>query len=174
MQRRVRESGFFRDYEGALNDFFEVARFINIRDVAAVAPPEFLPDDIAAAFREGATCRSVGCYNAAGAMFRMCVDLATRSLLPDGEAEGLSSKVRRDLGLRLPWLFQHGQLSKDLQGLSSCIREDGNDGVHAGTLGKDDADDLIDFAEALLERMYTEPARLKQAESRRNERRNKK
>lgn len=37
------------------------------------------------------------------------------------------------------------------------ITVDGNGGAHEGTLSKHDADDLLDFTIALLERMYTEP-----------------
>jgi hypothetical protein len=50
-------------------------------------------------------------------------------------------------------------------------KEDGNDGAHAGTLTKEDAEDLLDFATALFERMYTEPERLRLARERREKRR---
>jgi hypothetical protein len=51
------------------------------------------------------------------------------------------------------------------------VREDGNDGAHDGTLGKEDAEDLLDFTTALLERIYTEPERLRLAQERREKRR---
>ena len=120
---------------------------------------------------EGATCLAVGCYNAAGTMFRLCVDLATKSMLPTEEAPGLNTKTRRDLGLRLPWLFANGLLPEALKDLSSCIKEDGNDGAHAGNLTEDDASDLLDFSVSLLERIYTEPERLRLAKERRDARR---
>lgn len=60
-----------------------------------------------------------------------------------------------------------------LRELSLCIKEDGNDGAHAGSLTKDDAEDLLDFTFALLERIYTEPERLRLAQERRNARRSK-
>src|SRR5205807_66538 len=119
-----------------------------------VAPPEHVPDPIAKVFREGATCLNVECWNAAGTMFRVCVDLATRPMLPRQEVPGLNNKTRRDLGLRLPWLFDNGKLPTDLRGLSTAIREDGNDGAHQGTLTKEDAEDLLDFTTALLERIF--------------------
>ena len=118
---------------------------ISKKDEATVRPPEHLPVQIEEAFREGATCLAVGCYNAAGTMFRLCVDLATRTLLPEHEIAGLNPKVRRDLGLRLPWLFTNDLLPAVLHDLSSCIKDDGNDGAHAGTLGKEDAEDMLDF-----------------------------
>lgn len=158
-------------WKGAVNDVLDVEGYISLKDESATQPPEHLPPDIKAAFLEGATSLAVNCPNAAAAMFRMCIDLSTKKLLPDGEVEGLNRKTRRDLAPRLAWLFSHGLLSSDLQPLSACIREDGNDGAHDGTLQQPDAEDLLDFTGALLERLYTEPARLKIAEARRDARR---
>ena len=104
-------------------------------------------------------------------MSRMCIDLVTRPMLPEEEVEGLNARIRRDLGLRLPWLFDNGNLPEGLRELSRCIREDGNDGAHAGNLEKEDAEDVLGFTVAMLERIYTEPERLKLAEERRNIRR---
>lgn len=117
----------------------DIEGIVSQKDNVTVPPPEFLPTEIEAVFREGATCLSVGCYNAAATMFRLCVDIATRSILPEGDAEGLNSKVRRNLGFRLPWLFQHSHLPSALQELSTCVKEDVNDGAHEGTLKKADA-----------------------------------
>ena len=157
--------------QGALNKYFQAKRYISLKDQGAAAPPEHVPEDIAKVFREGATSLVVECWNAAGTMFRVCVDLATRPTLPDGEVPGLTKKVRRDLGLRLPWLFDNGKLPADLRELSSAVREDGNDGAHQGTLKKEDAEDLLDFTTALLERIFTEPTRLRLAKERRLKRR---
>ena len=159
--------------QGALNNYLDVEWYVSIKDQATVNPPEYIPRNIEAVFKEGATCLAVGCYNAAGTMFRLSVDLATRSLLPKEDAEGLNPKVRRDLGLRLPWLFANKFLPESLKELSSCIKEDGNDAAHAGTLTKPDAEDLLDFTTALLERIYTEPERLRLAQERRDSRRGK-
>jgi hypothetical protein len=158
--------------QGALNKYFEVDGYISLKDQGIIAPPEHIPEPIANVFREGATSIAVECWNAAGTMFRVCVDLATRPLMPEGEVPGLTQKVRRDLGLRLPWLFDNGKLPGDLRELSSAIREDGNDGAHQGTLTKVEAEDLLDFTTALLERIFTEPMRLQIAKERREKRRN--
>jgi Domain of unknown function (DUF4145) len=104
-------------------------------------------------------------------MFRTCVDLATRPMLPEEDVSGLNKKTRRDLGLRLPWLFDNGKLATDLRDLSTAIREDANDGAHQGILTKEDAEDLMDFTTALLERIFTEPERLRIAKERRQKRR---
>jgi hypothetical protein len=99
-------------------------------------------------------------------MFRLCVDLATRTMLPEGEGQGLNRTVRRNLGLRLPWL--------SLRDLSTCIKDDGNDGAHEGTLSAQDAADILDFTYVLLERIYTEPKRIELAKERRAARRSEK
>jgi hypothetical protein len=162
------------DYKGALNDLFSVEGYVSLRDEAHHPPPDFLDDDIADAFKEGATCLAVQCYNAAATMFRLCVDLVTRPLLPDpsdAAAVQPNTKTRRDLGLRLQWMFDNGLLNSSLRELAKCIREDANDGAHVGNLSKEDAEDILDFTYALLERLVTEPRRLEQAEERRNKRR---
>lgn len=158
----------------AVNRVMSVEGHITLKDSASQQPPDHLPKEIEAAFREGAACMSIGCYNAAGTMLRLCIDLATRTLLPDGEVEGLNAKTRRDLGLRLPWLIGKGLIPKDLQELSTCIKEDGNDGAHQGTLGEEDAEDILDFTYMLLERLYTETKRIEIAKERRSARREQK
>jgi hypothetical protein len=168
--KAIRQSGLNK-LPVAANKLVTVENYVSLKDAKAISPPEYLPPEILSVFAEGATCLAVGCFNAAGTMFRLSVDLATKSLLPEGDANGLNSKVRRNLGLRLPWLFQQSLLPATLQELSSCIKEDGNDGAHDGTLEKEDAEDLLDFTFALLERMYTEPERLRLAKGRRESRR---
>ncbi len=168
----LRQSGPAGVKGAALNTIMRVNGFVNIADVGSEPAPEHLPPALRAVFDEGSRCLAIGCYNAAGTMFRMCVDIATRELLPaEGEAGGPNAKQRRDLGLRLPWLFDNNVLPAGLHELASCIKEDGNDGAHAGTLGKPEAEDMLDFTRALLERMFTEPEKLKAAKARRDERR---
>jgi hypothetical protein len=161
------------EFRESLNLHFDVDRWISLRDRPTEKAPEYVPEAVKAAFEEGAACLSIKCFNAAGAMFRMCLDLATRPMLPKEEVEGLNARIRRDLGLRLPWMFDHGKLPEALRELSHCIREDGNDAAHAGNLTQHDAEDLIDFARVLLERLYTEPERLRLAQQRREKRRDK-
>jgi hypothetical protein len=159
---------------GAINEYFQVERYISIRDMAVINPPAFLPKEIHEAFKEGATCMAVKCFNAAATMFRLCIDHATRSLLPTDDVNGLNAKIRNTLYHRLVWLFANNVLSPALAELSHCIREDGNDGAHAGTLSQKDAEDICDFTFALLERLYTEPEKLQLAQERRELRRTKK
>ena len=157
---------------GAVNRYVTIEGTITRKDTAMVEPPPHVAERIDAVFREGAMCLAVGCNNAAGTMFRLCIDLVTRTLLPEEETGGLNRATRRNLGLRLPWLFDNGSLPEGLRQLSTCVKEDGNDGAHAGTLTTKDAEDLLDFTTVLLERLYTEPERLRLAEERRFQRRN--
>lgn len=159
------------DLDGSVNDYVELDGYVNTTNFISIKPPEHSPHKVAEAFIEGAKCLSINCPNAAATMFRLCLDIATRELLPEEAREGLTVKVRRDLGLRLPWLFNANLLPEGLHDLSSCVKEDGNDGAHQGTLTMSDAEDLLDFTVALLERLFTEPIRLRQAEERRMTRR---
>lgn len=154
---------------GSVSDIVNFEGFISLKDAEPISPPDDLPKDIESVFNEGTRCLAVGCFNAAGTMFRLCVDLATKSLLPDiqdGTITQPNAKQRRDLGLRLPWLFEQNLLPQVLHDLSACIKEDGNDGAHAGTLKINDAEDLLDFTTTLLDRLYSEPARIIKAKER--------
>ena len=166
----VHKSGLLKIQE-ALNRFMKIEGFISLKDAAAIDPPQHLPENIAAAFSEGAKCSAIGCHNAAATMFRLCIDMATQSLMPAADDDGLNHKIRRSLGLRLPWLFNTKRLPEALRELSTSIKEDGNDGAHEGTLTENDAHDLLDFTVAILERLYTEPERLRIAQERRQARR---
>lgn len=71
----------------------------------------------------------------------------------------------------MKWIFENEILPSDLEDLSRGIKDDGNDAAHDGSLNKDDAEDLLDFTYILLERVYTEPERVKIAAQRRVARR---
>lgn len=165
------KSNQLSNFDIAINQIMAVKGHISLKDTATENPPEYLPENIDAAFREGAACLSIGCCNAAATMFRLCLDMATSSMLPEENRDGLNSRIRRSLGLRLPWLFKEGILPESLRELSSCIKDDGNDGAHEGCLSDEDAEDIFDFAFVMLERIYTEPKRIELAQERRARRR---
>ncbi len=161
--------------KGAVNNFMDVSGYVSLKDTVSELPPEFLPKIVEAVFREAVTCKAVQCFNASATMLRLCLDLATREKLPPIIPEQDPTpnyRTRRDLGLRLPWLFDNKILPEDLRELSHAVKEDGNDGAHAGTITGIDVEDLLDFTRTLLERIYTEPARVKLARERRDARRN--
>lgn len=156
---------------GAANDHVRIDSFVNVTNIKARPLPEHLPDSIKAAFQEGAKCVAVGCFNAAAAMFRLSLDLATKDRLPSPEAEdGPNDHTRRFLARRLAWLFDNGKLPDSLRELSSVVKDEGNTGAHDGTLDEAAAEDLIDFTERLLTQLYTEPERLRLAQERRAQR----
>lgn len=175
-QKEIGDNDYLRkagipNLEGSLNNYFRVEGFVSLKDTVRHSPPEHLPATIKAAFEEGATCMAVNCYNAGATMFRLCIDHATKVLLPEQDTNGLNRQIRRSLGHRLKWLFNNDLLPVALRELSSCIKEDGNDGAHDGTLSKEDAEDLLDFTFVILDRLYTEPERLRLAQIRRDARR---
>ena len=106
------ESSYLAALSPSVNEFLEIRSHLSLKDMAAAAPPNHLPDNLESAFREAATCVAVQCPNAAATMFRLCVDLATRPLLPAEEAPEPNNRIRRSLGLRLPWLFEKKAASR--------------------------------------------------------------
>lgn len=155
-----------------LADCIEVKGFVSARDLSlGIKVPEHVPGDIAKIFDEGVVCESVNCFNAAGTMFRPCLDKATEKMLPSDGVDGLNAKIRRSLGLRLAWLINTKRIDPALDHLSHCIKEDGNDGAHQGALTKIDVEDLRDFTTVFLERVYSMPERIRLAAVRRGERR---
>lgn len=157
-------------YNGFINDVVDVDGYISIKDNSQVAPPEHLPNDILVAFKEAATCQSTQCWNASAAMYRACIDLATKSLLPT-EGEPPNAYTRGRLGKRLEWLFDNSKLPLGLKELSHCIQQDGNDGVHDVNLTKHEVEDVADFTVQILEELYTQPHKIKLAAERRAARR---
>lgn len=158
-------------YNGNLNRVCHINKFISIVDFHTIEPPKHLPPTVRKAFSEAAKAYSVKCWNASACMLRASIDIATKDLLPNDNSDGLDDNTRRSLARRLKWLFQSNRLQKDLEGLASCVKEDGNEAIHSTTLDKEDAVDLLDFTVALLERIYTEPEKIKTAEQRRRQRR---
>ncbi|MEN4525062.1 DUF4145 domain-containing protein [Pantoea agglomerans] len=138
-------------------------------DIAIGSPPEFLPPHIEAAYNEGSKCLAIGCFNASATMYRLCLDFATKDMLP-ADGEGPNSRIRRSLGLRIEWLLDNERLPEALRDLAECVKDDGNDGAHEGILDESAALDLREFSYLLLERIFTEVARIAEAKRRREER----
>jgi hypothetical protein len=133
--------------------------------------PAFTPTDLKLIFDEAAECMSINAWNAASAMFRKIVDQISKDKMAAAPTPPPDNRTRFNLKPRLEWLFANGLLPLEIQPLANAIREDGNDGVHNAPLGKDDALDVQDFTVELLERLYTMPGRLQEAEARRAARR---
>ena len=145
-----------------LNSLIRIQGHVSLKDESGVECPEHTPGHLKAVFDEGAACFAIGCYNASVAMFRLCLDLDTKAIAKELGIEGM-------LNSRLKKLFAQNALPSDLEELSHCIRENGNDGAHDGTISSVEAEDIMDFAISYLESRYTLPERIR---IRREERRN--
>jgi hypothetical protein len=143
----------------------DIESYVGVKEQDTIIPPEYIPKNIEAVFKKGITCLAGGCYIAADKMFRLCIELALCSMLPKHDSEDLDRKARREVGLRLPLIIATGLLPTALTALkklSSCIKENGNNGAHAGPpLKIIEGENLLDITIALLEHMYTEPERLR-------------
>lgn len=158
----------------SLNDGFENRGYVSPKDSFPIAPPEHIPSELEAVFREAATCKAVNCPNASVAMSRLCLDIVTKILLPseeDASCRQPNRDERKKLFDRLAYLFEVRILPDDLKELADAIREHGNDGVHDGACQMIDAEDLLDFTVNVLERVYTVPERAKAARQRVRDRR---
>ncbi|MCT7628183.1 DUF4145 domain-containing protein [Aliarcobacter butzleri] len=169
-QKNFREITSIVSKKENVNYLIDILKYINIKENSTEKPPLYLPEDINEVFQEGITCKSVECYNASSTMFRLCLDKATKILLPKEDKNGLNNKIRRSLGLRLEWLIKNDYISKSLEDLMSCIKDDGNDGAHEGIVTKEVLEDIYEFTYILLERLYTEPKKVQLAKERREER----
>lgn len=153
-----------------LLDYFEEISFQptlkNIRP-----SPEHLPSQIHELFEEASKCLSIGCFNAAGAMFRLCLDITTKDIINKNSGKQPTTDNQKTIHKRLTWIFDQGILPRSLDDLSRCIKDDGNDAAHDGNIGKAEAEDLLDFTKILLERIYTEPENIRIAAERRQQRR---
>ena len=146
--------------KGSLNKYFEIVELLRVPYNESRSPPEFLPPNIEQTFKEGAACLSIECWNAAGGMFRKCLDLTAKDKLKKKDhGKKLSTKIKCLLAEKI--------LSADLEKVANYIILDGNDGLHNRMLTKDEAMILVDFTVLLLGRIYTEPEIIKQIEKRR-------
>ncbi|NLQ23399.1 DUF4145 domain-containing protein [Shewanella sp. S-1] len=161
-----RDLNDLNEHKHLLYEFLDVLVFVTLADVKASAPPEHLPQNIHNAFVEGAKCYAAGCYNAAGAMFRLSLDLASKSQLPKDDTL-TNHRQKTNLADRLEWLFENNHWPVALKEMVTCIRQDGNDGAHDGELGEAEAFDIMDFSFMVLEKIYAEPERIRISQERR-------
>lgn len=163
----VQQDRFWKE-DLSLLEVFKIISYQSVVDFTSIKPPDHVPHELVEIFNEAAKCSAVGCSNASVAMSRLCLDLATKRMLPAPESDAVQPNrdQRNRLYDRLAWLFDNGTLQPDLRELSETIRLHGNDGAHDGTCTTDDATDLIEFTAALLERSFTLPAKVELAKAR--------
>ncbi|MAQ71122.1 MAG: hypothetical protein CL565_02905 [Alphaproteobacteria bacterium] len=160
---------------GSLNDVITIVSHVTTQNMSTIAPPKSIPENVEKVFKEGAIALSGNCPNAACAMFRTCLDLASKDIINHKKFVKEPTKKQKDfLSGRLEFLFENGALADKLKLYMECVRKAGNIGIHEGVLDMDDANDLLDFTTIFLEEMYSEPAKIAQAIERTNARRKKK
>lgn len=123
--------------------------------------PEYVPENIKTVFDEATLCLANNCYTASGAMFRLCLDLTTKELLQVWLEQNTQltiqpNKAQKDkLFNRIEFLIDNNVIPSDLREYAHHIRLDGNDAAHDGSTKKEEAEDLLDFSELFLKRIYT-------------------
>jgi hypothetical protein len=141
--------------------------------------PEHVPDNIKTVFDEATLCLANNCYTASGAMFRLCLDLTTKELLQVWLEQNTDliikpTQSQKDkLFNRIEFLIDNSVIPSDLREYAHHIRLDGNDAAHDGSTEKEEAEDLLDFSELFLKRIYTIKKQLLVAQERRIARRQK-
>lgn len=153
----------------SLNHYF-TSFYVSNYSLGKIDSPEHLPQEIKIIFEEAATCLATKCFNASAAMFRLCLDMTTKDILNKNKHLNPTQDNNKTIHKRLNWIFENHLLSANLEDLSRCIKDDGNDGAHDGTIGQIEADDLFDFTSVLLEQVYTQPEKVRIARERRQER----
>lgn len=123
---------------------------------ASVAPAH-TPDAIARAYLQALSNIRMGNWDAAGAMARKSVEVATKSLL--GLSDVDAARSRTDLNGRINKLEVDRRITPDLKDWAHAIRLDGNRAVH-GEFTEDEAKEIVSFAELFLIYVFQLPGML--------------
>lgn len=160
-----------------LLDFFSLGELVTPPRDSVKECPDHVPENIKKVFDEAAICLALNCFTASGAMFRLCLDITTKELLDQwintnrmADPQPNSAKKGK-LFNRIEFLIEKNVIPSDLKDFAHHIRLDGNDAAHDGSTEKDEAEDLLDFSELFLERIYTNQKQLELAQARRLARR---
>ena len=132
---------------------------VRIATVAIEVSPH-VPERIAGLFREANECRQMTWYEAAGAMYRKTIDVATKHLYSHDErlAEREPANALRS---RIKALGELKILEADIVELADVAALDGNDATHdVDPYTADEAEALEDLTIDLLDRLFVRPARL--------------
>lgn len=161
------------NWDGSLDQCVDIVGGLDNSDFAPLAVPEYMSTSVQNAYVEALTNIRMGCPNAAAAMFRLALDLATKEKVEAIPAEDPqpNSEAKKALAKRVEWLFEQRLLPVNLKSLAKALRENANDGAHDGNLTMQDANDLYDFAEALMLEIYTRPGQIDAINQRRATRR---
>lgn len=127
---------------------------------SAIELSPHIPPRIAGLFREANECRQMTWYEAAGAMYRKTVDVATKHIY--GHDPRLAERKPADaLRVRIKSLGEMRILEADIVELADVAALDGNDATHdVDPYTADEAEALEDLTLDLLDRLFVRPARL--------------
>jgi hypothetical protein len=110
--------------------------------------PSNVPENVESFYNQGLENLAAGRWDAAGAMFRKSLDVATKLIAPDKRGKSLFSRIEE--------LVAEGRLTQPMGDWSHELRLDGNDAVHdEEPETQEDAHVMQRFAEALLTYTFT-------------------
>ncbi len=130
--------------------------------IATTAVPlsEYIPERIAGLFREANECRQMTWYEAAGAMYRKTLDVATKHIYTH-DARLAEKQPAQALRVRIKSLGEMRILDEDIVELADVAALDGNDATHdVDPYSKEEAEALEDLTLDLLERLFVRPAKV--------------
>jgi hypothetical protein len=123
--------------------------------------PSHVPDQLGRYFQQAFDGYRRGDHDASGAMSRKVIDVSTQKLLAE------ESKKYGNIRDRIDALANKGALTNDLKDWAHEVRLGGNEAAHDETpYSKEEAEELLDFAELYLTYVYTLPGRLKERRDR--------
>ena len=143
----------------ALNSSTLATEAVRIATTSVELSPH-IPHRIAGLFREANECRQMTWFEAAGAMYRKTLDVATKHIyahdirLAEKEpAQALRSRIQALGALKI--------IEQDIVELADIAALDGNDATHdVDPYTKDEAEALEDLTFDLLDRLFVRPAKI--------------
>lgn len=119
-----------------------------------------VPQRIRSLFYQAARCRQLNLCDAAGAMFRKVIDVATKHIFATDDR--LSERTPADaLRVRIKALGELKILENDIVELADVVAVDGNDAAHdMDPYTAEEAEALEDLTLDLLDRLFVRPARV--------------
>ncbi|WP_179784044.1 DUF4145 domain-containing protein [Rhizobium sp. AN5] len=128
--------------------------------VSELAVSDSIPQRVADLFIEANACRQMMRYEAAGAMFRKTVDVATKFIYAnDGRLANKSPA--QALRVRIKSLGEMKILDEEIVELADVAALDGNDATHdVDPYTMEEAEALEELTLDLLDRLFVRPARL--------------
>ena len=119
-----------------------------------------IPERIAGLFREANECRQMTWYEAAGAMYRKALDVATKHIYTH-DVRLAEKEPAQALRVRIKSLGEMKILDEDIVELADVAALDGNDATHdVDPYTKDEAEALEELTLDLLDRLFVRPAKI--------------